>query len=167
MKDLYAKLSPNKFKALSIACCASGDIAVAVYLYFKFAVYENFIVPMRQAFDIATQANPTFPMQLSPALEMELFGLIRNTVIASIALVFVIHGLIYLGFWLHKGFSYYYVKMLAWLGPVFCLLLWLPAIGAGDWPMMYFFIQMFLFLFVAVGLKYFPLKDLIEETKES
>lgn len=167
MKDIYANLSPNKFKAFSIACCASGDIAIATYLYFKFAVYENFIGPMREAFALAAQANPNYPMQLSPALESELFQLIQLTVIATIALVFVIHSFIYLGFWFHKSFCYYYIKMMAWLGPIFCLLLWLPALSTGDWPMLYFFIQMFLFLFVALGLKYFPLKDLKEETKES
>lgn len=167
MKELYANLGPNKFKALSIVCCASGDAAIAIYLYFKFAVYENFVGPMREAFAIASRANPNAAVQLSPALESELFQLIQLTVLASIALVFFIHSLMYLGFWFHKSFCYYYVKMMSWLGPIFCLLLWLPALSTGNWPMLYFIIQMFLFLFVAFGLKYFPLADLKEEAKES
>lgn len=167
MKQLYANLSANKFKALTIACCASGDVAIATYLYFKFAVYENFIGPMREAFELAAKANPTSPIQLSPALETELFQLIRLTVLATLALVFLVHGLIYLGFWFQKSFCYYYIKMMSWLGSIFCLFLWLPALGSGDWPMLYFFIQMLLFVFVAVGLQSFSLEDLKREATKS
>lgn len=156
MKDLFAKLEKKQFILIAILVCAAADTAIALSIYTKFAVYENFHGILQEMLQVMAMQNPEILEHFNEQMQREFFGIVRLSVLGTILMVFVFHGFVYAGFYFEKKFSYYYVKMMSWLGPVFCVLLGFAAFNGA--PLYgYFFLQAILFIFVAKGLSYFRL----------
>lgn len=156
MKALFAKLDRKQFVILAIVICFAADTAIALSIYTKFAVFENFNSVLQEMLQALSQESPEMLIHFNEQMQREFFGVMRMSVISAIIMVYLFHSFVYAGFYFEKKFSLYYVKMMSWLGPIFCLLLGLAAFS-GDLLYGYFFLQAVMFIFVAKGISYFNL----------
>lgn len=154
MKAMFAKLEKKQFINLAVMICLAADIAIALSIYTKFAVFENFSAVIKEMLAVLAMENPEMLVHFNEQMQREFFGIVRLSIIATLLMVFVFHGIVYTGFIFEKKFSIYYVKMMSWLGPILCVLLGLAAFG-GSPLHAYFFVQAAMFVFVAKGLSYF------------
>lgn len=154
-KELYRRLDTKQFFLLAILICALGDLSIGAMIYFKFTDMSF----VRQAFVVAEQELATQGLalnDLSSNFEYEIIELMKKTTATALVIFFVMHAFVYFQFYRYKLTAYYYVKMMVWLGPIFCLMIGYSNATTNAFYF-YFYLQAILYFFIARGMGQFPL----------
>lgn len=160
MQSHYTQFTRAQFIKISILICALGDLAIGGSLYYLFTDVEYFHHQFQLTLKVLGESGIN-PDDLPPHFMTELYEVMRRTLITMLVLVYGAHSLAYFAFYKERPSAYFYVKTMAWLGPLFCLIL---AWGRVSFSMFfaYFYIQALAYLWVAMGMRFFlsPKKNL-------
>jgi branched-subunit amino acid transport protein AzlD len=155
MQSHYSQLTRSQFFLLSILVCVLGDLSFGYAIYIKFTDLATFQSQFELTLKILGESGVR-PEDFPPHFMMELYQLIKHTIITALVLVYLAHALVYWGFSKEKTSAYYYVKMMAWLGPVFAFLFFYTYKGQSPYYT-YFIFQMLGYIWVALGMRTFRL----------
>lgn len=146
MKMKY-NITREKFNLLAILFCLAGDIQFIRYLYYRFTDFDKGWEFIRQL-----QKTGDIPSDIPDAYFTDLFELTANLVSWSLAAALLFHGILYFFFHKEKPFPRKYMTLLAWSGVVGSLSM---IIATLDLSSLLWLIQTGLYLYVALGLKWF------------
>ncbi len=154
-KELYRRLDAKQFTLLAILICTLGDLSIGAMIYFKFTDANM----LNEQFGLANQllAQQGLTVQDLPSnFQQELMQLMQKTTITALIILYLMHSFVYFQFYRNKLTAYYYVKMMAWLGPIFCLMIGYSNATTNS-LYFYFYLQAILYFFIARGMGQFPL----------
>lgn len=153
MDKIFNQFNLQSFKKAAVGAMSLGDIILFVYIYTLFADKEMYT----KTIDIVLQTMPDARNQLPPDFAMELYSLITNALITMLIGVFLYHVLVhYLWIKGNKGFARGYVALYCWVAGPLCSLSGLVDLFKRPTTALIFLVIGGLFLFVAIGLSYFP-----------
>lgn len=153
MDNFYRRFNLQSYKKAAVAAMTLGDLALFIYIYLQFANKEVYT----QSLDIVLQTMPEARDQLPPDFAMELYTLMTNALVTLLVGVFLYHLLVHT-LWLKKniGFARGYNALYCWVAGPLCTLSGLIDLFRRPMVGVLFIAIGGLFLFVALGLKYFP-----------
>lgn len=148
MKKFYSKISEFTFRILTILFCMFGDLLLIHYLYVKFTNYDLFKKMITMVLD-----RNNIMIGDMPANEInEFFQLMTSSLIFVLIMAFVLHCVIYILHAFKKRFSLQYLRMVSFLGMFCFFIMGISLVSDQFFYGLIFFVQSFLYLFVAIGL---------------
>ena len=149
-KTIYSGMSARKFRVYAIVSCFIGDILIGIFLWNKYTDKESFnraFEKVKYLYDIK---------ETTPGLQDEIYMLLAQAIIVFVALIIAFHMFVYGLYYLNKRFVYFYIKCLVWVGVPGCLMVGVTGIFDGLFSQAILTFQAALYLYVLLGLKYFP-----------
>ena len=156
MNKIYSSLNQHSFKKAAIIALIAGDIGILTYLYLKFSDRDLF----QKSLDLVLQAMPIDQGgNFHPEMQSQLYSLMINALITMLILVFLYH--LFVNFLWHKGkfIARGYLQVYAWTAGPLLAISGLFSLFSNPLLSLFFFLMSTLFLFVALGMKYFPEKN--------
>ncbi|MBT6325790.1 MAG: hypothetical protein HOJ35_07460 [Bdellovibrionales bacterium] len=154
MKKLYGNISEKTYKILAVIFCFLGDITLSKFIYDRFTNKESFEKGMTALMKVYEEQNITMP----PDFRVQVYQLIVNALLLLLGLFILFHILNYTFFIFSKKFAYIYMKFLVYVATVGSFLSGLIVISGHYFYGTVFIVLSLLYLFVAIGLYYYPYK---------
>ncbi len=155
MKKLYGNISEKTYKILTVIFCFLGDITLSKFIYDRFTNKASFEKGMAALMQVYEEQNITMP----PDFRVQVYQLIVNALLLLLGLFILFHILNYTFFIFSKKFAYIYIKFLVYVATVGSFLSGLMVITSYSFYGTIFIILSLLYLFVAIGLYYYPYKS--------
>ncbi|MEI8345834.1 MAG: hypothetical protein WCG27_00075, partial [Pseudomonadota bacterium] len=156
MKKLYAKFTAKQFRLISSFFSVLGDLSICYYIYFNFSTFLK-SSKWTDAMDMALKMqSPNLQTgQLDPQVLEQMHQIMMMTLQGMLVLAIVFHLVIYTLYYFNKPFVFWYLKVVAWGGIVFCLWIGISAFSM-TWIAPYLLFQAVLYFFNIWGMRYFP-----------
>ena len=151
MKKLLEDLGEKKFRLWAIFACALGDGVIFYWLYQRFTAPGMF----KQMYKMALTSLPPGSPEIPGDLEKQLYILMINSLILMIALMVLLHWIIYAFYNKDKTFARQYMIALTWVAGPSCIILGATGISSNIILSILFMLQGIAYLFVARGIFHF------------
>jgi hypothetical protein len=151
MKKFFSRIKAKTFKILTIIFCGTGDIIIVTYLWDLFSDYGLFQKALKMGF-------PGHREFLDEEFKRQLFEVNLKSLKVMLGLYLLFHIFHYVCFYLNKKFAYIYLKIMVWVAGPGIILAGLTYAGTGNLIQHLLLPQGLLYLFVGMGMLYFPYK---------
>jgi hypothetical protein len=152
MKKFFSRIKAKTFKILAIVFCGMGDIIIVAYLWDLFSDYGLF----KKALKLGFPGHREF---LDEEFQRQLFQINLKSLKIMLVLYLIFHIFHYICFYLNKKFAYIYLKIMVWVAGPGIILAGLSYAGKGNLIQHLLLPQGLLYLFVGMGMLYFPYKS--------
>lgn len=157
MKKIYERLGEKNFRLLAALFCLIGDLMLSKYLYDKFTNKAQFDSAFKRVFPILQKAFKQQNMEIPIGFEVEVFTILVNTLLTCLGIFILFHLFNYTFFIFRKRFAQFYLVLLSWSGTVGAIYMGISSISSlPGWGTL-FLLQGLMFLFVALGIRQFPI----------
>lgn len=157
MKTLYAKFTEPTFRKLTIVLMFSADLIASFLTYLRFSNKEAFIRGWQEAtanggLELTSGDPVTFATQVH--------SLFLQAVLMGILFHILFHIIIYLTYYYEKKLPYLYLKIATWFFAFISMVMGLSGVINQEYIGLGFIALSFVYLFVALGLRLFPVSSL-------
>ena len=154
MKQLYNKLTKKAFKRFAILFFFLGDLLSFSFIYYSF---NNFIL-FKKIVENNLEKNGLSIRDLPHFQLDEIFQLINQTLILTIALFMVFHLIVYFFYYKDKFTAFFYLKILSFVAIFGCLMIGVTEFTSFTIFGPLFLIQAGLYSFIALGFLKFKIE---------
>lgn len=157
MKALYRKFTEPTFRKLAIAIMFCADLIASFLTYQRFADKEAFIRGWQEAtanggLELTSGDPITFAAQVH--------SLFLQAVLMGILFHILFHVVIYLAYFYEKRLPYLYLKIVTWFFAFISMVMGISGVINQQYIGIGFIALSFVYLFVALGLRLFPVSSL-------
>ena len=165
MKDYYSKLSPERFKIISIGFMLFGDLLLCRWLWARFIENPKIQVFINSAVNLLIQQRQFSRADLPPDFQKSIFELMEKSLLLMFAFILFFHLINYAAYWKDKMAAFYYLRLMVWVGTFGALSAGISSLNMGLLGYLIILLSM-MYLFVAIGFIYFPIKKVRTENPE-
>lgn len=163
MKQIYQRFTSQSFKLIAVVMLAMNDLISTGLLYFNASDKEAFA---KSWADVEKSGALKIIDGDSAGLAAQVHTLFMQSVILTCALLVVFHWGIYAAYYYEKKLAYTYLKIATWFMALGSLYTAVSMIGSGNLLGAIFLPVTFDYLFVAMGLRYFPVASLMRKQEQ-
>lgn len=157
MKNYYSKLSPERFKLLAICFMLFGDFVLFRFLWVRFIKNPKMHSYIDQSINLLVQNGQFDASALPPDFHAQILDLMTKSLLLIFALILFFHLANYAAYWKDKILSFYYLRLLVWFGAFGAFFVGITSFNLGLLAYLIILLS-FMYLFVAIGFIYFPVK---------
>lgn len=163
MKEIYKRFNDKTFRVVTIGLLAVNDLISASILYFKAADKESFA---KSWAEVEKAGGLQIVEGDSTQLAAQIHGIFLQSVILTCLLLLLFHWGIYLAYYFEKRLAYLYLKIATWIMSFGALYTGVSMILGGDYLGIIFIPISLEYLFVAYGLRFFPITGVVKKAEQ-
>lgn len=163
MKEIYKRFSEQSFRMISIGMLAMNDLITTGIFYLKASDKESFA---KSWAEVEKSGALKIIDGDSTQLAAQVHTLFMQSVVLTCVLLVLFHWGIYLAYYFEKRLPYLYLKIATWFMAVGALYSGISMIFKGDYLGIVFIPISLEYLFVAYGLRLFPVSGTLKKAEQ-
>ncbi len=160
MKAIYQRFSEKTFRVLAIAMLAANDLITTTIFYLNASDKESF---QKSWSEVERSGALKIIDGDSTQLAAQVHTLFMQSVVLTCILLVLFHWGIYLAYYFEKRLAYTYLKIATWFMAIGALYTGISMIVSGNFLGAIFIPMALEYLFIAFGLRQFPVASFIKK----